>query len=93
MSRRTIPLSVRTFGPFEPLPGYGPAVSSGIGSVVAPATAVVGLEDDDAELLDDVAAESELDEPLDPHALAIATTPAAPIHCRARRRPSNVCTS
>ena len=30
MSLRTMPLSVRTFGPFEPSPGNGPAVSSGI---------------------------------------------------------------
>ena len=29
MSRRTTPLSVRAFGPLEPSPGYGPAVSSG----------------------------------------------------------------
>jgi hypothetical protein len=31
MSRRTTPLSLKTFGPFEPSPGNGPAVSSGIG--------------------------------------------------------------
>ncbi|MEU4693476.1 hypothetical protein [Actinoplanes sp. NPDC023714] len=30
MSLRTIPLSSSTSGPFEPSPGYGPAVSSGI---------------------------------------------------------------
>jgi len=30
MSRRTIPLWVSTFAPFEPSPGYGPDVSSGI---------------------------------------------------------------
>ena len=30
MSLRTTPLSVRTLGPFEPSPGYGPAVSWGI---------------------------------------------------------------
>src|ERR1700754_2617798 len=30
MSLRTIPLLVSTFGPLEPSPGYGPAVSSGI---------------------------------------------------------------
>jgi hypothetical protein len=34
MSRRTTPLSARTFGPLEPSPGYGPAVSSGISEVV-----------------------------------------------------------
>ena len=31
MSLRTMPLSVSTFGPFDPSPGYGPAVSSLIG--------------------------------------------------------------
>ena len=31
MSLRTASLSVRTFGPFDPSPGNGPAVSSGIG--------------------------------------------------------------
>ena len=30
MSLRTMPLSVSTFAPLEPSPGYGPAVSSGI---------------------------------------------------------------
>ena len=30
MSLRTTPVSVSTFGPLEPSPGYGPAVSSGI---------------------------------------------------------------
>src|SRR5882724_4853076 len=30
MSPRTTPLWVRICGPFEPSPGYGPAVSSGI---------------------------------------------------------------
>ena len=29
MSLRTMPLSVSTFAPLEPSPGYGPAVSSG----------------------------------------------------------------
>jgi hypothetical protein len=35
MSLRTMPLSVSTFGPFDPSPGYGPAVSSLIGVHVA----------------------------------------------------------
>src|SRR4051794_39687410 len=45
MSRRTTPLSVRTFGPFEPSPGYGPAVSWGIlpGDVGEPVAAAVVL--------------------------------------------------
>ena len=29
MSSRTMPDSIRTFGPFDPSPGYGPAVSAG----------------------------------------------------------------
>jgi hypothetical protein len=33
MSLRTTPLSVSAFGPFEPSPGNGPAVSSGISVV------------------------------------------------------------
>ena len=33
MSLRTIPLWSSTFGPFDPSPGYGPAVSSGISPV------------------------------------------------------------
>ena len=45
MSLRTTPLWVRTFGPFVPSPGNGPAVSSGIGaqlaSVAAAAVVVV----------------------------------------------------
>src|SRR6266511_4957725 len=37
MSLRTTPLWLRTSGPFDPPPGYGPAVSSGIGSQLAAA--------------------------------------------------------
>src|SRR2546429_5818309 len=46
MSWRTIPLWLRTSGPFEPSPGYGPAVSSGIalvGVAVLPALPEVEL--------------------------------------------------
>ena len=35
MSLWTMPLWLSTFGPFEPLPGNGPAVSSGSGAVQA----------------------------------------------------------
>ena len=35
MSLRTTPFWVRTFGPFVPSPGNGPAVSSGIGAQLA----------------------------------------------------------
>src|SRR5215210_6424269 len=44
MSRRTTPLSVRTFGPLEPSPGYGPAVSSGISAVVSLLVVVVDAD-------------------------------------------------
>ena len=42
MSLRTTPLWVSTFGPFEPSPGYGPAVSSGIVDRSPVVVAVVG---------------------------------------------------
>ena len=37
MSLRTTPLWLRTSGPFEPSPGNGPAVSSGMTAQLAPA--------------------------------------------------------
>ena len=40
MSLRTTPLSASTFGPLEPSPGNGPAVSSGISVVASPPLAV-----------------------------------------------------
>lgn len=45
MSRRTMPLEVRTFAPFEPSPGYGPAVSLGIAATRTEAgvLALVGM--------------------------------------------------
>ena len=46
MSLRTMPLSVSTFAPLEPSPGYGPAVSSGSSplavSLVSPLVRPVG---------------------------------------------------
>jgi hypothetical protein len=36
MSLRTMPLSARTLTPFEPSPGKGPAVSSGVSATVVP---------------------------------------------------------
>ena len=41
MSLRTMPLSVRTLGPFVPSPGYGPAVSFGIWAQLASVAVVV----------------------------------------------------
>src|SRR5213075_3183702 len=60
MSLLTTPLWVRTSGPFEPSPGNGPAVSSGITAqsapvvppVVAPAAAEEGELDEAAEVGD-----------------------------------------
>src|SRR5262249_25732005 len=52
MSLRTTPSWVRTLGPFEPSPGKGPSVSSGIfeqldsGRVRVPVTSVVTVVDD-----------------------------------------------
>src|SRR5689334_19493848 len=55
MSRRTMPLWVSALGPLEPSPGYGPAVSWGMGEhdpddvavveVLAPAEAVAAAVD------------------------------------------------
>src|SRR6187551_1202173 len=47
MSLRTMPLSVSTFGPLEPSPGNGPAVSSGISMHSAAAVESVVVEPDD----------------------------------------------
>ena len=46
MSLRTMPLSVSTLTPFEPSPGYGPAVSSGmvVPQATVAAEAVVAAE-------------------------------------------------
>src|SRR5437773_311702 len=53
MSLRTTPLWVRMSGPFDPSPGYGPAVSSGITSHVP--TALEAADDDPAvELADEL---------------------------------------
>src|SRR5439155_468689 len=71
MSRRTTPLSVSTSGPFEPSPGYGPAVSSGIAVVIVEAAPDVVV--DDAP----VPAPAPF---FEPHAATIAATPATAEH-------------
>src|SRR5689334_24284907 len=50
MSPRTTPSSVRTLGPFDPSPGNGPSVSSGIFEQLesVPAASVVAVVDVDA---------------------------------------------
>ncbi|WP_232075588.1 hypothetical protein [Phytohabitans suffuscus] len=49
MSERTMPLSSSTLGPFEPSPGYGPAVSSGISPVAVAAAPVADAAAEEAE--------------------------------------------
>jgi hypothetical protein len=79
MSGRTTPLSVRTFGPFVPSPGNGPAVSCG--TWVHDAVAVV---DDEPPVDPDGVLPVVLDAPLAPESspdepqAARTATPAAP---------------
>src|SRR5207342_3194961 len=75
MSARTTPLWPRTSGPFEPSPGNGPAVSSGMtaqsaAAVLATAEAAAVA---DAEVADDVPAD---DAPVDGAQPASTTSPA-----------------
>ena len=86
MSLRTIPLCVRTSGPFEPSAGYGPAVSSGI-KAQSP--------DDDPASFEDAAALVLGDPPLveTPHAASAAPSTEKPASCKTRRLPRSVWTS
>jgi hypothetical protein len=77
ISLRTMPLSVSTFTPFEPSPGYGPAVSSGI-SVPAAAAVLASVVGVAALLLDAVVPV------LAPSELQAASAAAS---CRPPRRP------
>src|SRR5689334_18622708 len=83
MSLRTTPSSPSTSTPFDPSPGYGPAVSSGITPV-----AVVADDEDDC----DPPFDADVDVVLDPLDVAfdaqpaIATTLAPPISWSSRRR-------
>ena len=45
MSSRTMPDSIRTFGPFDPSPGYGPAVSAGAAVTQDAASPVPSVDD------------------------------------------------
>src|SRR6478609_5642531 len=83
MSMRTTPLSDRTSGPFEPSPGNGPAVSSGI-SVTHSAVP------DEADAAADALAVAP--EPV-PHATRPRLSPASPMPMRTRRRSMRVSTS
>src|SRR6476619_3489441 len=84
MSSRTMPLWVSTFGPFEPSPGYGPAVSSGISAVGVP----VLLDLTEVEVVVVVVvADVEVVDPL--QAATSAASPPPPRTARARRRLSS----
>src|SRR6476619_7517946 len=75
MSARTTPLWLSTSGPFEPSPGNGPAVSSGMtaqsaaAALLAAEAAAVGAADADDDAADD-------DAPVDGAQPASTTSPA-----------------
>src|SRR5206468_6116664 len=84
MSLRTTPLWVRTSGPFEPSPGNGPAVSSGITaqSAAAAVDAPLAEPDDALELADAELPADPLLDPAGPQAARVkspALTPLKPI--------------
>ena len=88
MSLRTTSLSVSTFGPFEPSPGNGPAVSSGIAVVTFDPVLDVDdevVDDDVVAVVPDVAVASDL--LFDPQAAATVTNP-APARSRSAPRRS-----
>ena len=82
MSLRTTPDSMRTFGPFDPSPGYGPAVSAGAAAAPAAASTapavVVTVDAEPVACLDVPPA----------HAATSAEAPAAPASWNIRRRES-----
>jgi hypothetical protein len=100
MSLRTMPLSVSMFGPLDPSPGYGPAVSSGIVSQEADAsTDAAELCDAAGEPVGEVVADGDADalaEVLPPPGTQAASAnmpapmPALPISFSSCRRPTTV---
>ena len=91
MSRRTIALSVKTFGPFEPSPGKGPAVSSGIAVVALDVELDVELDVADADVVDVVSVVALVSElPFEPQAAANVTRPAPASSWSARRRSTSL---
>src|SRR5256885_2009988 len=93
-SLRTMPSWVSTFGPFEPSPGYGPAVSSGIASdtstlelamLVLVVVEEEVVDDEEPELVDAPAAVLLSD---DEHPMR-AAAPTPPSMVSARRRVTN----
>jgi len=94
MSRRTIPESSRTFTPFEPSPGYGPAVSSGTSSTSPDAddeADAVGMGAREPAAADE--GELEASASTAPHAARREVSATPPKMPRARRRPTIVRTS
>jgi len=98
MSRRTMPFCDKTLGPFDPSPGKGPAVSSGMGAQSAVPAAVA-----EAPTVDVVEPAPEVDvvdpagvEPaeVEPSGLHPASTPSAdPASSRRARRRLSVARS
>lgn len=91
MSRLTTPLWVRMSGPFDPSPGYGPAVSSGIAtSQAAPAVMLDALAEAAGVLPGDPVAR---DAAPGVHAAIVRLAPATPRSLIAWRRVRRVWTS
>ena len=96
MSLRTTSASVSTFGPLDPSPGYGPAVSSGIGShdaLVALVPDVLPASAVDAVVAVVPAVDVELELESDPHAASTAVAPAPASSASTLRRLSIRCRS
>ena len=95
MSARTTPLWLRTSGPFEPSPGNGPAVSSGMtaqSAAAALAAAEAAAVADAAA--DDAAADEAPAEGAQPaRTTSPALSPVNPMSLSIRRRSSSVSTS
>src|SRR5687767_9922852 len=91
MSLRTMPDSSSTSGPFEPSPGYGPAVSSGISSEGRPLVAVPAPEEDVDEPDVDALADVEVpDESALPQAASAVAPKPRPTRPRIERRLTKV---
>src|SRR5690349_13139914 len=99
MSLRMIPLSVSTFGPLVPSPGYGPLVSSGISVSVPPAAARAVVDPAAEDALDEepAAADDEPDAAEDvevtPQAASPSVAAPSPKAFSIRRRLTRVVTS
>src|SRR5262245_39015523 len=85
MSLRTTPLSASASGPLDPSPGYGPAVSSGMGSQLADDAPVVASVDVALAAVDVVPAER-----FDPQAASSAAPAPVAASVRSRRRSRSV---